>query len=167
MLSKKQIMGAWRKGRIHIRLKQLSKMLGIKCEPVFLDADNYEFWLSSPSFTMAFCCAVTDNSSQLHCSWGWFGLKCELCWKWRRIFLVDQRQISWCVFSPACIWLFSTTTTSMLFVSIRSCAEIHFGLIVVPTIQQMDHPIVVLELQRSGLSSAHRRWKPLLRYAGI
>ncbi len=65
--------------------------------------------------------------------------------------------------------LFSTTTMSMIFVSIRSCAEIHFGLIVVslPTIQQTDHPIVVVESQQSGLSSAHRRWKPLLRYAGM
>ena len=38
MLSKKQITGAWRKGRIHIWLKQLSKIRGIKCEQVFLDA---------------------------------------------------------------------------------------------------------------------------------
>ena len=83
MISKKQIVGAWRKGRIHIRLKQLSKMLGIKCEQVFLDADYNEFCLSSTSFTMAFCCVVTDNISQSPCSWGWFVLKCEseLCWK--------------------------------------------------------------------------------------
>ena len=100
MLSKKQITGAWRKGRIHIRLKQLSKMLGIKCGQVFLDADHYGFWLSTTSFTMAFCCVISEITSQSPCSWGWFVLKCEseLCWKWRRIFLVDQRQISWCVF---------------------------------------------------------------------
>ena len=98
MISKKQITGAWRKIRTHIRLKQLSKMLGIKCEQVFLDADHYGFWLSSTSFTMAFCCVVTDNTSQLYCSLGWFGLKCELLWAWRWIFLVHQRQISCCVF---------------------------------------------------------------------
>ena len=73
-------------------------MLGIKCGQVFLDADHYGFWLSTTSFTMAFCCVISEITSQSPCSWGRFGLKFELCWKWRRIFLVDQRQISWCVF---------------------------------------------------------------------
>ncbi len=172
MLSKKQITGASRKGRIHIWLKQLSKMRGIKCEQVFLDAWQLRI-LTVFHFIRRFVVLFqklphnrTARGDGLVSNVSCVGNEDE--------YFLSTSDKSLGVFSSidtflTILHLFSAMTMSTIFVSIRSCAENHFWMIVVslPTIQQTDHPIVVVEFQRSGLSSAHHRWKPLVRYAGM
>ena len=81
----------------------------------------------------------------------------QMRWKRRQIHLVHQRQTSWWVWFNWRIFHQLTfvclATMSMIFVSFHSSPNIHFfglNVVLLPTMQQIDCPISVAELQWSG-----------------